>query len=67
MYFTENPLEFHAWLECHLGQGHLDLLREKKNTIFKTTRAVRLDIAKHYRDEFRRMVNSGNVDLVSYQ
>lgn len=45
----------------------LDILREKRNQIFKTTKAIRLEIAKHYRDEFRRMESEGATDLVSYQ
>lgn len=66
-HFTENPLDFQHWLSTHLGEGHLDLLREKKNQIFKTTKAIRLEIAKHYREEFRRMESENTTDLVSYQ
>jgi len=65
--FTEHPLAFHAWLLEYLGQGHLDLLAEKKRQIFKTTHAVRMEIAAHYRVEFRRMVDMNTTDLISYQ
>lgn len=51
MDFTANPLDFHRWLERHLGRGHLDLLREKKNTLMKTTAAMRKEIAAHYRKQ----------------
>ena len=42
------------------------ILREKKRAIFKTTKPIRLEIAKHYRQEFRRMVLENSTDLVSY-
>ena len=64
--FTEHPLEFHDFLMRHLGAGHLDMLREKKNQIFKTTAAIRKEIAKHYRDEFRRMTTELDHSLISY-
>ena len=54
-HFTENPLEFHRWLEKHLGQGHLDILREKKNTLMKTNKQLRREIAAHYRQQFNEM------------
>tara|TARA_R110000803_G_scaffold13278_2_gene37568 strand:+ start:1262 stop:1663 length:402 start_codon:yes stop_codon:yes gene_type:complete len=65
-HFTEHPLAFYDFLLEHLGQGHLDLLREKKNSILKTNRTLRLEIAKHYRSEFRRMGEERATDLVSW-
>lgn len=65
--FTEHPLDFHHWLSVYLGEAHLEILREKKNVIFKTTKAIRAEISKHYREEFRRMEAEGTTDLVSYQ
>lgn len=64
--FTENPLDFTTWLIEYLGQGYLDILNEKRNTIFKTTKEIRRDIARHYRAEVRLM-DAGDHDLVSYQ
>ena len=64
--FTEHPLDFHDWLASHLGAGHMDLLREKRNQILKSNRTLRLEIAKHYREEFRRMEKEGANDLVSW-
>lgn len=65
-HFTENPLEFHAWLLKELGEGFLELLREKRNTILKTNKQLRKEISTHYREEYRRMVETDSVDLVSY-
>lgn len=66
LHFTGNPLDFTAWLEDYLGQGALDILREKRNQIMKATPAVKAEIAKHYRAEFRRMESTGSRALVSY-
>ena len=64
--FTENPVEFTVWMQGYLGQGYLDILNEKRNRIFKTTKAIRSEIAKHYREQIKLM-ESGPHDLVSYQ
>jgi hypothetical protein len=64
--FTENPLDFTSWLREYVGQGYLDILNEKRNRIFKTTKAIRADIAKHYRNEIKLM-ESGPHDLLSFQ
>lgn len=55
MHFTANPIEFTRWLEKHLGHGHLDILREKKNTLMKTNKQLRREIAAHYREQFNHM------------
>lgn len=65
-HFTANPLDFHAWLEGHLGKGHMDILNEKRRGIFKTTKQSRKEIAAHYREQIRLM-EAGAHDLVSYQ
>ena len=64
--FTEHPIAFNDWLLAKFGEGRLDILREKKRAIFKTTKPIRLEIAKHYRQEFRKMVRENSTDLVSY-
>ena len=64
--YTANPLDFRAFLERYLGEGHLELLNERRNRIFKTTKAIRDEIAKHYREEFRRMEETNKRDLVGY-
>jgi 5-methylcytosine-specific restriction endonuclease McrA len=54
-YFTENPLAF-----------HVDLLREKSQAILKTNEALRKEIAKHYREEFRRWKADDSHEIISY-
>ena len=64
--YTEHPLAFHAFLVELWGEGHLELLNEKRNQILKTNKQTRKEIAKHYREEFRRMEKTGLTDLVSW-
>ena len=53
--FTGNPVDFHLWLLDYLGQGHMDILDEKRNMILKTNKILRKEISDHYRGEFRKM------------
>jgi hypothetical protein len=55
MRFTENPLDHVRWLEKHLGRQHLAILQEKRNTLLKTTKQLRREIAAHYREQFNTM------------
>jgi|TARA_R110000744_G_scaffold109092_3_gene206365 hypothetical protein len=64
--FTANPLDFTAWLESKLGQGHLDLLREKWNILMPTNKLLRAEIAKHYREEHKKMTADETHEPVSY-
>jgi hypothetical protein len=65
-HFTENPLAFNDWLRMILGEAHLDILREKSQHIFKTTVAVRKEIAKHYREEYRKIEQDPDYQVISY-
>lgn len=64
--FTANPLDFESWLKEYVGQGYLDLLNEKRQRMFKTTKQVRAEVAKHYREQIK-LLEAGPHDLVSYQ
>ena len=63
--FGGNPLDFTRWLESHVGPGYLELLNERRNKILKTNKALRKEIAKHYRQEIKLMEESEH-DLVSW-
>ena len=63
--FTENPIDFTRWLESHIGAGMLELLTEKRRGILKDTKEVRAEVAKHYREEVKRMAD-GSRDLKSW-
>jgi hypothetical protein len=66
MRFTANPLEFTMWLEETLGEGHMEMLREKWQVLMKTNKQLRKEIAKHYREEFKKMDEDENYEPVSY-
>lgn len=53
--FTENPVQFSDWLSQYFGEGHMDILREKKNGILKANDQIKKEIAKHYREEYKKM------------
>jgi len=63
---TENPLSFSGFLETTLGAGHLELLTEKCRGILKENKAVRDEIAKHYREEVRKKEQNPDYVIVSY-
>ena len=64
--YTENPLEFTNWLETYLGKGHLEILREKWNVKMQTNKALRSEISKHYREEFKKMERDELYQPISY-
>jgi len=64
--FTANPLDFDTWVRRYLGQGHLDILNEKRRRIQKTTVAYRKEVAKHYRKQIK-LLEAGGHELVSFQ
>ena len=63
--FTENPLDFQKFLVGYVGQGYLDILNEKRQAIFKTNKAIRSEIAKHYRAQVK-LLEAGPHDLESW-
>ena len=72
-HFTENPLAFNSWLESTLGRGHLDLLREKANTIRKWKQWEKDEMYAHYRSELARIRElrmggmCGRIEFVSFE
>ena len=65
-YFTANPVAFTDWLTNLYGQGHMDLLREKANSILKTNKLLRKEISDHYRGEYRKSLADPTHEIVSY-
>ena len=64
--FTENPIDFTHWLNEYLGEGHMELLNEKRNNLMKTTKTLRKEIATHYRLEHKQMEADEHYEPVSY-
>ena len=65
-YFTANPVEFYDFLVKIWGEGHMNLLREKANSIYKTTKDIRKEISKHYREELKKAEADPNCVIVSW-
>jgi hypothetical protein len=63
---TENPTTFVKWLSQYFGENHLEILQEKANGILKTNEQVRKDVAKHYREEYRKLEQDPEYQPQSY-
>ena len=72
-FFTENPPHFIAWLNNYLGEGHMELLRERVNdSRIKYSKADKKEMSEHYRTEYRRLRKlrddgvTGYLEFVNY-
>ena len=61
------PYESGPWVEKWMGKGAFELLMEKRNTYIKITKAEEKEIAKHYNDEYNRMVKENTFEFDSWQ
>lgn len=71
-WFGGNPIDAGQWAEQHLGDGAVQLLREKRDSRQKVSKAEEKEIAKHYKEQHKQMLEaraSGEVfvDFDSYQ
>ena len=53
--FGENPLDGAAWLTKKLGEGFIDMLREKRDLKIKISKDEEKQIARHYRLQLRNI------------
>ena len=65
-YFESNPVAFTDFLTSHLGEEHMDRLRVKARGTLKTTKALRLEISAHYRQELARRGADPTYQMQSY-
>ena len=65
-HITVNPIEFYDFLRKLWGEGHLEILRDKANSIMKTNKILRKEISDHYRAEFRAADADPDYVIVSY-
>ena len=73
---TENPIGFTAWIDGdlvgdkwvdgYLGRVHMKALNKKRNILMPTTKMLRKEIAKHYREEHKKMLASELYTPVTY-
>ena len=64
-WWHENPTESGNWLIDLWGEGHFQLLREKRDSGIKVSKLEEKDIAKHYKSQFENMEDGD--DFESWQ
>lgn len=57
---------FADFCNSYLGEGHMEILREKSRGIMKDSKATRDEIAKHYREEIKLKEQNPEYVMVSY-
>ena len=71
-WYGGNPIESGIWAENHLGKGAAEILRDKHNQIVKIPKAEEKLIAKHYLDEYLRLLDrrangeAGRLEFTGY-
>ena len=65
-WFGGNPADSGYWVSELLGDGHMQLLREKKDSKVKVSKLEEKEIAKHYRAELKKL-QDGAQDFESWQ
>lgn len=66
-WFGESPADSGRWLEGFIGAEMVDILREKRDSGAKVSKHEEKDIAKHYRDELKKIEADPDYEFVSWQ
>ena len=72
-WFGGSPADSGYWVTELLGEGHMELLRQQRDSRMKVSKAEEKDIAKWYKAEYERLLErrangeSGKLDFESYQ
>ena len=72
-WYGENPADSGRWLEDFIGEGTIQILREKRDSGVKVSKLEERDIAKHYRQELKKIESkrdsgqTGYIDFDSWQ
>lgn len=72
-WYGGNPADSGPWIESFLGEGAMAILREKRDMRIKISKNEEKEIARHYRNEFRRMEEerangaTGRIEFESWQ
>lgn len=56
----ENPVEFHMWARQKLGDGLIDILREKAHAVTKLKPSDLEELYKHLKGEHKKMLAARN-------
>lgn len=72
-WWHEHPTESGKWFADKYGEGVLDILREKRDFRMKVPKSEEKEIAKHYREELKRIQSlradgvQGFIEIESWQ
>lgn len=72
MKMGENPVEHHEWARKRLGDGLIDILREKAQKVRKLPKHEKEAMYKHYKDELvrlrllRKLGDTGRLEFASW-
>ena len=72
-WYGGNPADSGVWIEGIRGEGSMAILREKRGSMIKVSKAEEKEIARHYRqelkiiDEKRLQGATGYIDFESWQ
>ena len=62
----ESPLAASEWFSETFGEGRVAILREKMNNRVKVPKSEEKDIAKHYREELKKINEARNNGITGY-
>jgi len=72
-WYGGNPADSGLWITDLLGEGHMAILREKRDSRMKVPKMEEKDIAKHYREQLKILEQKraagecGRIEFDSYQ
>ena len=66
-WWHENPTESGDWFRNLVGEGAYQILVEKKNSKQRVSKLEEEEIAKHYREQLRKMQSGDQDDFDSWQ
>jgi len=66
-WFGGNPADSGYWVTELLGEGHMELLREKRDSKVKVSKLEEKDIAKFYREQLKKLESGEITDFQSWQ
>lgn len=72
-WFGGNPIESARWVQEIVGEGAISILMEKKESRTKVSKLEEKEIAKHYREELKKLQEqrangkTGRIEFESWQ
>lgn len=72
-WFGGNPADSGIWVANYLGEAHIEILREKRDSRVKVPKTDERLIAKHYREQLKIIQQKrldgqdGYIDFISWQ